>query len=74
MNGFVCLLMFVFCVCLTAVALSSLFANMLVHERRQACRETQANGGAAEKGSLLGEAEAHATSAKRKSNNGSCNF
>lgn len=36
MNGFVCLLMFVFCVCLTAVALSGLFANMLVHERRQA--------------------------------------
>ncbi len=39
MNGFVCLLMFVFCVCLTAVVLSGLFANMLVHKRRQACGE-----------------------------------
>lgn len=57
MNGFVCLLMFVFCVCLTAVALSGPFANMLVHERRQASRETQANGGATEKGSPRGEAE-----------------
>lgn len=74
MNGFVCLLMFVFCVCLTAVALSGLFANMLVHERRQACRETQADGGAAEKGSLRGEAEAHGASAKGKSNDASCNF
>lgn len=43
MNGFVCLLMFVFCVCLTAVALSGLFANMLVHEMRQACREADAS-------------------------------
>lgn len=29
------------CVCLTAVVLSGLFANMLVHEWRQACREAQ---------------------------------
>lgn len=31
-----------FCVCLTAVVLSGLFANMLVHERRQACRDALA--------------------------------
>lgn len=42
MNGFVCLLMFVFCVCLTAVALSGLFANILEHEQRQVCREGRA--------------------------------
>lgn len=35
-NGFVCVLMFVFCVCLTAVVLSGLFANKLV--RRAATR------------------------------------
>lgn len=32
MNGSVYVLMFVFCVCLTAVILSGLFANMLIHE------------------------------------------
>lgn len=37
-SGFICLLMFVFCVCLTAVVLSGLFANMFVHEQQQACR------------------------------------
>lgn len=38
MNAFVCLLMFVFSVCLTAVVLSVLFANMLVHEWLQGSR------------------------------------
>lgn len=67
MNGFVCLLMFVFCVCLTAVALSGLFANMLVHEMRQACGEAHASQmrvGAGERqregeGGRLREAEPH---------------
>lgn len=39
MNGSVCVLIFVFCVCLTAVFLFGLFANMLIHERLQAYRE-----------------------------------
>lgn len=44
MNGSVCVLMFVFCVCLTAVILSGLFANMLIHERLQTYQEGQNTG------------------------------
>lgn len=42
MNEFVCLLMFVFCVCLKAVVLSDLFVNMLVHEWQPTCSNVQA--------------------------------
>lgn len=45
MNGSVCVLMFVFCVCLTAVILSGLFANMLIHERLQAYQKARTQGG-----------------------------
>lgn len=42
MNRFVCLLMFVFCVCPTPVVLSGLFVNKLVHERRHVSSNMQA--------------------------------
>lgn len=51
MNEFVCLLIFVFCICLTAVVLSGVFANMLVHEWRQAYRRARAT-------EMLGERKA----------------
>lgn len=44
-NGFVCVLMFVFCVCLTAAVLSGLFANMPVHKYEQECMESKRRRG-----------------------------